>query len=316
LDYKQKRDGIVCVKVVSGQIFGRPWARMEVNMIWQHLREEEFAPAIKESGSVCVMPVGSLEMHGQHLPVGTDILKASFILQKAAEIEPVCVFPDFAFGDVQAHTAHLGAIRLPVELVQQLLTELCREIARNGFKKIILFNSHGGNRAILENFVNSTFHKKKDYVVMTYYNKIAGPADLLQLLSEKGRSYFPELTEADLAVLQDYVDLAKTGGHACFGETATMLGSFPELVRMDRIHAVNGLSTGRADFLSQLEVAGNFWSVNHPENYSGHAPDGCNERIGRCTVRVMTDNLVQVLRTVKNSDEMLVWNDERNKAWL
>ncbi len=280
------------------------------------MREEEFLPALQESGGVCVMPVGSLEMHGQHLPVGTDILKAAYILHKAAQMEPVCIFPDFPFGDVLAHTAHRGAIRLSVELIQQLLTELCQEIARNGFRKIILFNSHGGNMAILKNFINSTFHNKKDYVVMTFYNKLAGPADLLQLLADEGRSALPELTDEDIAVLHDYVDQKKTGGHACFAETASMLGSMPELVRLDRIQAVDGLSTGQADFLSNLAVEGNFWSVNHPNNYAGHAPLGCNERIGRCTVRLMTENLVQVLRTVKNSDEMLDWNEKRNQAWL
>lgn len=104
-------------------------------MIWEYLREEEFDKAIVLSKGVCAFPMGCFEMHGQHLPVGTDILHSSYILRKAAEIEPVSVFPDFCFGDVQGHTLHKGGIIFTIELIQRLLTELCSEIARNGFKK-------------------------------------------------------------------------------------------------------------------------------------------------------------------------------------
>ncbi|MBQ2931988.1 MAG: creatininase family protein, partial [Clostridia bacterium] len=41
-------------------------------MLWEHLREEEFEDAVKRSGGVCVIPLGCIEKHGQHLPQGTD----------------------------------------------------------------------------------------------------------------------------------------------------------------------------------------------------------------------------------------------------
>ena len=87
-------------------------------MLWENLREEEFAKAIEESKGVCVMPIGCHEMHGQHLPINTDVLIADYVAKKAAEIEPVCVFPAFDFGDIQGIHGHKGTVMLTVETLQ------------------------------------------------------------------------------------------------------------------------------------------------------------------------------------------------------
>jgi creatinine amidohydrolase len=288
-------------------------------MIWENLREEEFEGAINESKGVCVMPVGCFEKHGQHLPVGTDILEGSYILHKAAEIEPVCVFPDFKFGDVQGLTEHKGAIRLTVELQQALMTKLCSEIARNGFKKILLFNSHGGNHAFLNNFIRSTQHDKKDYIVMkkTFAIGKANPNHMMALINEKGRSVFPELTDSDITMLQDYVDNKKYGGHGGFMETSAMLECYPELVRMDRIYADESLNTGKTKFLEDvgLNTSTRFWSRAFPNSYAGHPPEGCNERIAKAAVGLIIDDTVNTLKVFKNEEETLKWNARWNAAW-
>ena len=100
-------------------------------MLWENLREEEFENAIKVSNKVCVIPMGCLEKHAQHLPVGTDTQLASYIAQKAAEIEPVVVFPGLYFGDVLGLYMWKGTVTFSSELMQRMLTELCAEIARN-----------------------------------------------------------------------------------------------------------------------------------------------------------------------------------------
>ena len=69
-------------------------------MKWMELREEEFEEAVQRSGGLCVVPVGCFEMHGQHLPVGTDVYEAVAVAEKAAEMEDVVIFPAFEFGDV------------------------------------------------------------------------------------------------------------------------------------------------------------------------------------------------------------------------
>ena len=70
-------------------------------MLWENLREEEFENVIKESKGVCIVPIGCLEKHGQHLPVGTDYIEAMTIVKAAAEIEDAVIFPVGAwFGEV------------------------------------------------------------------------------------------------------------------------------------------------------------------------------------------------------------------------
>ena len=161
-------------------------------IIWENLREEEFAEAIEASGKVCVVPMGCLEMHGQHLPVGTDAQTVRYIAEEASKIEPVCVFPPLYFGDVNGLTMWRGSIVFSVELLQQMLTELCSEIARNGFKKILILNGHGGNVALLKNFLRSTDHSKKDYTVMFRNEYQFNYTSLVKEL-DAGQK-FPELT--------------------------------------------------------------------------------------------------------------------------
>ena len=68
-------------------------------MLWENLREEEFLSAIEQSHGVCAIPIGCVETHGQHLPLGCDVMHAREMTVRAAEKEPVCVFPPIYFGE-------------------------------------------------------------------------------------------------------------------------------------------------------------------------------------------------------------------------
>jgi hypothetical protein len=101
-------------------------------MRWEFLREEEFPSAIEKAGGLCVIPIGCLEMHGEHLPVGTDSLKAHALAVLAAEKTGAVVFPTAMwFGDVMgAHKIErpwekhrAGYITLSPELLMQILKE-------------------------------------------------------------------------------------------------------------------------------------------------------------------------------------------------
>ncbi len=288
-------------------------------MRWGELREEEFADALRESRGLCVIPTGCMEMHGEHLPVGTDTIEIEHCLHEAAKIEPVMEFPPFRFGDVQGLTQWKGSIRLTVELEQEFLKQLCSEIARNGFRKILLLNSHGGNKLMLGNFVRSTMHDKKDYAVMSVSicSNYSNPRYIKQRLDSDGREAFPELTDEDVAVIGEFVAAGKQYGHASFSETSLIFGSRPDLVRMDRADAVSGLSTHEADYLDAVGLGEStrFWGVNYPNSYEGHTPYGCNERIGKCAMRLLTEQAVRIIRTVKYDDNILRWNDEKNAKW-
>ena len=283
-------------------------------MKWGELREEEFEDAIRESGSLCIMPIGCMEMHGQHLPVATDTMKITHALSEAAKIEPVMEFPPFEFGDVPGLVTKKGAIRLTVELEQEYLKQLCDEIARNGFKKIMLLNSHGGNPAMLGNFVRSTCHDQKDYVVMTHSagSKYSNPRYFKKVLDEKGREALPELNDEDIELIEEFVANKRITGHACIGETALIYGCRPELVRMDREPAVSGLNTHKADYLKPYDDSSRWWGVNFPNCYAGEMPLGCNERLGQCGMRLLIEHVVEMIRVLKYDENMLRWNAEQN----
>ena len=281
-------------------------------MLWKNLREEEFYDAIEECGKVCVIPIGCLEMHGQHLPVGTDTMITKYIVEEASKIEPVMVVPELYYGDVQGLYQWKGTITFSEKLLIKMLTELCAEIARNGFKKIMIVNTHGGNTSMLSTFVRSTMHDKKDYVVCwrddcCYEVKHLAPA------IEAGEE-FPELTEEDKQYVLDFVAKGGEVGHACINETACVMKSNPETVRLDRCDAVDGLTNHKAYYLWQY-FKPKFWSINHPNSYHGTAPYGANDRIGAVIMRKRIEAQVEACRALKKDDQVLVWNEEWNNRW-
>jgi creatinine amidohydrolase len=286
-------------------------------LLWENLREEEFDAAIEESRGVCVVPIGCLEMHGQHLPVGTDAQTVRYIAEEASRIERVCVFPTIYFGDVSGLKMWKGSIIFSLELLQNMLTELCAEIARNGFKKILILNGHGGNVALLKNFLRSTDHEKKDYTVM-FRNEYQFNYTTLVKELDAGVKY-PELCESDIEYLREFVREKKTGGHACLNETSIMLKINPEAVRMDRMHEVDGLSRKKTDYLSKkgIGIQGpcTFWLCDHPDSYEGHHPDGATDRIGAAILKKRIELQAEACRLLKADDRVLEWRDEWNKSW-
>lgn len=124
-------------------------------MQWENLSALDFETAIIQSNHVGIIPVGVLEAHGSHAPLGTDMFTAHWIAVHAAAEEPSIVFPAYPFG-TNIETAHLpGGIVIKRELIFALLENICDEMYRNGLDKIVLFSGHGGNRHFLNLFVQT-----------------------------------------------------------------------------------------------------------------------------------------------------------------
>ena len=281
-------------------------------MLWENLREEEFKPMLERTQGVCAMAIGCVEKHGQHLPLGTDTLHSGKVLELASEREEVCVFPKCYFGDLQpgrpykaGEGANYGHIILSAELLLALMREICDEIGRNGFKKILLFSGHGGNTAFLGNFIRAVRAEKKDYDVFLGGNRLIMPKDILQAVEERGRSAFPALTDTDISVMEDYVAQGKFDGHGGFAESALIMGLYPELFRMDRCEAESGMSTHIADPLSQVGLSwGGSFRANYPNAYCGHAPIGLTKAIADASVELAVERTTKMLTLLKN-DEVL-----------
>lgn len=265
-------------------------------MLWENLREEEFEKMISDSNGVCVLPVGCLEKHGQHLPVGTDVIHITEIAKRAAEKETACVFPTMYFGEKTGAGEFRGTVIFSLELRLQILKETCEEIARNGFKKILLYNGHGGNTDMLSSFSRSLLYEKKDFLVYTYSlgSDFATPKKLLQ----KNYSY---LTKEDKKILNDYNEQKKKYGHACFIETGWVYGVRPDTVRLDKINAESGESIHRFDDFSTRKISTPYsWMADYPNSYAGDAHEGMNERIAKAMVEYSTDCLCEIIKFLKN----------------
>jgi creatinine amidohydrolase len=283
-------------------------------MLWESLRAEEFEKAIQLSNGVCAIPIGCVEKHGQHLPLGTDIFQASRLTELAAEKEPVCIFPKLYFGEKQGAADILGTIIFSSKLIFDILTEACSEIARNGFKKIVLMNGHGGNKSMLQNFARSVLYDKNDYMVYVYSTSNAWPSpkNLLAKIETEGRLFFPELTDDDIKVLEDYVAQNKKGGHGCFTETSLILGMFPELVDLDKMNAESGASTHFMDHLTKEGIYTPFaWMANYPNSYAADIHEGLNERIAKASVKYSTEIIAKMFKVLK--EETI--SDEYHNRW-
>lgn len=286
---------------------------------WLHITSENFHKIREASKGVCVIPMGCVEKHGLHLPLGTDILEASGVVYAASQIEPFCVFPDYTFGDVSCNypTRPDGTITLSVDTEMIFLEELCEQIARNGFKKILIMNGHGGNKHWLSTFLRRLGNKKRDYVVAAYFIGLPARKQMAEYLLENGHGSIPELTPEDEKYLIECYENNMLCGHGCLCETAYMMALYPEDVHLERLGIESGHSTHLADKFKEagIELESNGWLFNHPTWFQGDDPVGCTETIGKAQLRIESERLARAVRIYKEDTMLLEENERRNKNW-
>ncbi len=277
-------------------------------MEWIKLRSDEFPAAVEKAKGVCVIPVGCVEAHGIHLPLGCDSMKGRDYCVMAAEKSPVIVFPEMYFGEKSGAGEFPGTIVFPTTLIWDILEQSCNEIARNGLNKILLVSSHGGNAAMLQAFARYMLQKHHDYVVYYYYQKLP----LVSTLIEKKDTY-SYLTDEDMAILEDYVAKKKVDGHGGFVETGMMYDLYPDLTRLDLIDARDPSSTGRFDEFTKNNIfTGLIWMANRPHSYDCDIHYGMNERIARAISEETVSNTADAFDFLRNETVSM----EYHKEWL
>lgn len=100
-----------------------------------------------------ILPVGAIEQHGPHMPVYTDTLIGEVMLHEAfehlPEDAPIWLIPSFSYGKSTEHLECPGTITLSAQTMMMVLQDIAASLARSGFKKLLLFNTHGGNADLL-----------------------------------------------------------------------------------------------------------------------------------------------------------------------
>lgn len=276
---------------------------------WLYTTSYDFPKLREESKRTCVIPMGCIEKHGLHDPLGTDIIKATNIAYLASQLETVCVFPDFTFGDTP-FGAHLnrpeGSICLDVRTQMLLLEQLCDEIAANGFNKILVLNCHGGNVAWLDTFARNLGVKPHKFVFgYIRVSDLMTPHTMAEYLIQNGSGSIPELTKEDEDLVIKYHNEDMLCGHACMGETAYIMGLSPQSVHLERLGKESGLP--QESPIKHITDAGIItdsydWFRTFPNWYEGHDPVGCNERIGKAAVRMESERIAKAFKVYKEDE--------------
>lgn len=288
---------------------------------WLYVTSEDLVKLRDAVNGVCVIPMGAVEKHGLHLPLGTDILQASHIAYEASQLEPVCVFPDFPFGDLSCGhpSTPAGTISLPTETEMLLLEQLCDQIGRYGFRKILILNAHGGNCAWLTSFLQRLGNKKKNYVVaVTQSAMIYTYRKMEELLTKQGSGSIPELTPEDEQIMLRYFRDKIPTGHACLTETARIMDIAPDSVKLHRLGIESGKCRHKTDYFKEagIEIRDDGWFVDYPCSYASEVdPVDCNARIGKAMNRIAIERIANAFRVFREDENLLKWQDERQKGW-
>jgi creatinine amidohydrolase len=180
-------------------------------ILWHNLRAPDLRRLAAENAMV-ILPVGSTEQHGPHLPVQVDALLAGEVARRAAAIlarsTPVVVAPTLWMGLAEHHMAFGATITLDFATFHALLRCVCRSILRHGFRRILILNGHGGNIAALTVIAGELSTELGAPVATATYWTLA------------------ETAEAFGRILERQPNVR----HACEAETSMLLALKPELV--------------------------------------------------------------------------------------
>ncbi len=252
-------------------------------MKWEELTSPQFSRAVEACGGVCLLPLGVIEKHADHLPLGTDLFIARDIACRAAEIEPAIVFPPYFLTQIFEARHTPGTLGIDGRVMVDLLQAVCDEIARNGLKKIVLVNGHGGNRYFLPHLVMLQLERPRDYVLYLAREEA-------WLSDEASRGW------------KDMAGCKVRDEHAGEMETSMALAAFPDLVDHDAIRPGGGMELKR---LAALEEAGVYnaiqWYASYPEHYSGQAEYATADK-GAYLINHMVEGLARMIRLVKEDD--------------
>jgi creatinine amidohydrolase len=113
-------------------------------LLWlDELSTKEAAEAAKK-GTVVIFPVGSVEEHGDHLPLCTDSVQPEFVALEVAKLTGCLVAPPFRYGIINAGRNFAGTLTIQFDTLHRLARDIFSELTRNGFNKIIVLSGHAG----------------------------------------------------------------------------------------------------------------------------------------------------------------------------
>jgi creatinine amidohydrolase len=213
---------------------------------WARLTGPEIRAVAARPDALAVLPIGSLEQHGPHLPVITDTASASAASVRAARLVsgqiPVLVLPGLWTGMSEHHLPFGGTISLNFSELQGVLRGIVRSLRAIGFARLLIVNGHGGNVEPLAVAARELAHEYGLAVIACtpWY-----------------------LTRARVS---EVAETAETPAHACEGETSMMMAIAPDLVRTDRFEEA---VQQRPEPVPKYDGFSRFWSFSERAPVTG-----------------------------------------------
>lgn len=255
---------------------------------WDELTATDWPVALEKSNKTCILPIGILEKHGPHAPIGSDLIHVREWSARATKKEYAVVFPDYFYGQVNEAKQQYGTFSLPSKLVWELLDATCEEIARNGFDKIVIVNGHGGNPQLIRYFIQSQLERKRDYAI--YFFDPTLPAEVM---AKAGK-----IRKSD----------PKGDQHGGENETSSLLYLRPDLVKMETATNESGTDQKRLDLNPDLYTA-IWWYASYPNHYAGEGAKASRE-LGEVITEAKIKALAKAIKSVKADTQTLQLQNE------
>src|SRR3984957_1952293 len=287
MDRKSRKHYCVAAVLLFCGVFSKGQAQTsspqpKLSVHWEELTGPDFVEAIKHSQGTCLLPFGILEKHGPHMPIGTDLIDVRYAALHAAEQQYAVVFPEYYFGQISEARHEPGTVAYSRDLQLALLQATTDEMARNGCKKILIVNGHGGNDSMLPYFAQSQLDKPHDYVVY----------------------FFNERTPASGGPKKK----TTVDAHAGESETSKMMVVRPDLLHQDRAASESGADQNRQNLPAGV-YTGIWWYSRFPDHYAGDGSVATRE-LGEYQMNWWVDAVSKVIVAIKADDVSLKLQNE------
>ncbi len=235
-------------------------------MEFAYLKESRAAEVLKTT-PIAILPVGAVEVHGNHLPLCTDTLLAEGVAQKVCErLENAVILPSIGYGQVWSLADFPGCINIPNDILAGMIAAIGESLHKSGVRKLAVINGHVGNATAIKQ-ASRMIYDKCD--LKTYCFTYPGAEEAIGRVCTSKRPH-------------------KTYFHACEIETSYMLYLAPEHVDMSR--AISNYPAFPEDF----DVTPSPWSAVMNTAVMGDATAASAEK-GQAIIDAVVEKICRIL---------------------
>ncbi len=237
---------------------------------WARITGPQFEELPKD---IAILPVGNIERHGDHLPLGADLMAPEWISREVAKrLGNAVLLPPIPYGSSKAMREFPGTIDIDSNAFREYVKSVMKEVIRNGFKLLVIINGHGGNTLPLQSAAReATYEVGGSILIINWWSDVA---------KDKRKELFPE----------------SSWGHGGADETSAIMFIAPECVDLSKAKS-NPIPYPRMRFYSRdYEV-----KVLFPNAVTGDPLKSSREK-GREFLESVVN---EVIETIKKAEELI-----------